>query len=142
MAPANTPELEATYRGQRDGTSGASEEIVTDTSTEPPEGVQATIAADFEGRHYARLRAIMHCAKRPLWAQSPLTDELEACDGEGIVSIEDHGVYTTPVVENADATGSDRTRYAYRVQWEPGIACEDDRYRWHYLGRIGAPGGA
>lgn len=141
MALANTtPELRAPSREQRDGIRGAAEEITAATDLAPPDDVPETIDADLERSGDARLGAIVHYAHRPLRAQPPLIDELEALDGEEIGSIEDHGAYAT-VVESADVAGSDGARYAYRVQSEPGIEDEDGQYRWHCLGRIGTAGG-
>lgn len=111
---------------------------MTATDIEPSDDVPESVAAELEGSSDEQLRAIIHYAHKLLWEHPPLTEALEARDGEEIVSTEDHGAYTTVIVEPVDASGPDQSQYAYRVQWESGIDGEDDEYRWHYLGKIGA----
>lgn len=113
---------------------------MTATDIEPPDGIPAVVATELEASDDEQLRTIIHYAHRLLWEHPPLTDTLAAREGEQIVSTEDHGAYTTVIVERVDVNGTDQRQYAYRVQWEPGVDGDDGEYRWHYLGEIGATG--
>lgn len=109
---------------------------MTDPDIEPPEDLPAEIATTLRESDDDQLRAVIHFAQELLWQQPPLTDCLEAREGERIVRTEEHDAYTSVVVEPTESSGSDGDRFAYRVEWEPGVEDEPGQYRWHYLGRI------
>lgn len=83
-----------------------------------------------------QLREVIHYAQQLLSDHPPLTDAIEAREGEKLIRIDDQGAYTIVIVERPDATGEARGPFAYRVRWEPSIDEDDGRYRWHYLGRV------
>lgn len=114
---------------------------MTTPDIEPPDDLPAPIATALRESHDDQLRAVIHFAQELLWQQPPLTDSLEAREGERIVSTEKQDAYTSVVVEKEDAIGTDGDRFAYRVQWEPSVDGDEGRYRWHYLGRVDDSGG-
>jgi len=123
---------------------------MTSSDIDVPDDISDELAAHLQESTNQELREIIHYAQQLLTEQPSLTDELEARDdeeivprdGEEIVRMEDHGDYTLVVVERSDETGEAHGRFAYRVRLEPGFEGADDRYRWHYLGRMyGTDGG-
>lgn len=124
---------------------------MTSSDTDVPDDISDELATHLQESTDKQLREIIHYAQQLLTEQPSLTDELEARDdeelvprdGEEIVRMEDHGDYTLVIVERPEETGEARGQFAYRVRLEPGFEDSDDRYRWHYLGRVhGTEGGA
>ncbi|MFA9502345.1 hypothetical protein NP511_13265 [Natrinema thermotolerans] len=109
---------------------------MTTTDADPPETVPEEIAAVLEDSSDSQLREIINYAQRCLREQPPLTDTIEARNGEELVRIAEYDAYTNVVVERPDETGEARGPFAYRVRWEPHINDEGGTYRWHYLGRV------
>lgn len=111
--------------------------LAIDPSSDIPEEISAALAESSD----SQLRATIEHAQRLLGGTSPVTDAVEAREGEEILSITDHGAYMIAVVDRSDETGTARGPFAYRVNWEPGIEGRG-QYRWHYLGEVsGEPGG-
>lgn len=110
---------------------------MTEPNVDPPADVPEEIVDALEASSDAQLREIVHYAQQLLQEHPPLTDAIEAREGEDLVRMEDHGDYTIVVVERPDATGAARGPFAYRVKWEPDIDGEKEgKYRWHYLGTV------
>lgn len=108
---------------------------MTAPDTDPPEDLPEEIIQALEASSDRQLREIIHYAQRLLREHPPLTDAIESREGEELVRINDHGAYTTVVVERPEETGEARGPFVYRVQWEPDID-DGGKYRWHYLGRV------
>lgn len=109
---------------------------MTASNIDPPDGIPEAVIQTLRDSEDHQLRAIIHYAQQLLREHPPLTDAIEARDGEELVRIDDHGAYTSVVVERPDATGEARGPFAYRVQWEPEIDDDGGHYHWHYLGRV------
>jgi len=109
---------------------------MTSSNTDAPEDVPEGVTAALEGSSDSQLREIIHYAQQLLRDHPPLTDAIEAREGEELVRMEDHGAYTVVIVERPDETGEARGPFAYRVKWEPDIDDGDGQYKWHYLGKV------
>jgi len=109
---------------------------MTPSDTAPPDDIPADVAAALDDCSNTELRAVIHHAQQRLRERPPLTDAVEAREGEELVHTVDHGAYTIVVVERPDETGLDRGPFAYRVAWAPEIDGSGGKYRWHYLGRV------
>jgi hypothetical protein len=109
---------------------------MTAPEIDPPDDVPEAITDELEACSNSQLREVIHYAQQLLGEHPPLTDAIEPREGEEIVRIDDHGTYTSVVVERPEETDEARGPFAYRVQWEPYIDDEGGQYRWHYLGRV------
>lgn len=109
---------------------------MTSSKIDPPDDVPEEVTSILEGSSDSQLREIIHYAQQLLRDHPPLTDAIEAREGEELVRMEDHGAYTVVIVERPDETGEARGPFAYRVKWEPDIDDGDGQYKWHYLGKV------
>ncbi|MUV48245.1 hypothetical protein [Haloarcula sp. CBA1122] len=109
---------------------------MTVLDTQPPESVPEEAITALQDSSDSQLSDIVHYAQQLLREHPPLTEAIEAREGETLVRTEGHGAYTIVVVERPDETGEGRGPFAYRVQWEPDIEGEGGKYRWHYLGEV------
>jgi len=111
---------------------------MTPSEIDPPEDVPEEIAAALEESNDRQLREIIHYAQQRLQEHPPITEAIEAREGEELVRTEDHGDYTLVVVERPDAPAEARGPFAYRVKWKPNIEGEEGegKYQWHYLGKV------
>lgn len=109
---------------------------MTSSGPEPPEDVPGEVVDALEECDNRQLREIIHYAQQLLQEHPPLTEAIEAREGEELVRVEDHDAYTSVVVERPDETGEERGPFAYRVKWEPNVDEEGGKYRWYYLGRV------
>lgn len=114
---------------------------MTPPESEPPDGVPEELTDALEASSEGQLRDIIEYAQQLLDEHPSLTDAIEPREGEEIVRIDDHGEYTSVVVERPDETGDARGPFAYRIQWEPHIEENGGQYRWHYLGRVDGESG-
>lgn len=112
------------------------DEHMTALDTEPPEDVSEEAITALQDSSDTQLRAIIHYAQQLLHDHPPLTEAIEAREGETLVRTKEYEAYTIVVVERSDSAGERRGPFAYRVQWEPDIEGEDGKYRWHYLGKV------
>lgn len=115
---------------------------MTPSDIDPPEDIPTEVLQILDESDDGQLREIIHYAQQLLREHPPLTEAVEAREGEELVHIDDHGGYTTVIVERPDETGEARGPFAYRVQWEPEIDGDGGQYRWHYLGRVVEGGGS
>ena len=106
------------------------------SQTDPPEAVPEELIAVLQNSADTQLREILNYAQQLLREHPPIPDTVESRHGEELVRVEDHGAYTTAIVERPDGPGDARGPFAYRVRWEPNIDDEGGRYRWHYLGKV------
>ncbi|WP_267164359.1 hypothetical protein [Halovenus salina] len=109
---------------------------MTSPNIDPPDDLPEDITEMLEASSDSQLRDIIHYAQRLPGEHPPLTDAIEPREGEEILRIDDHDVYTSVIVERPDETGSARGPFAYRVKWEPEIEGDGGHYWWHYLGRV------
>ena len=109
---------------------------MTPSKIDSPEDVSEEVTTALEGSSDSQLREIIHYAQQLLRDHPPLTEAIEAREGEELVRMEDHGAYTVVIVERPDETGEARGPFAYRVKWEPDIDDGDGQYKWHYLGKV------
>ena len=103
---------------------------------DPPEDIPTEVIQLLGESNDRQLREIIHYAQQLLRERPPLTEAVEAREGEELVRVDDHGASTTVIVERPDATGEARGPFAYRVRRVPNIDEDGGRYRWHYLGRV------
>ncbi|GGM51193.1 hypothetical protein [Haloarcula argentinensis] len=103
---------------------------------DPPDDIPTEVLQILEESEDPQLREIIHYAQQLLRDHPSLTEAVEAREGEDLVRINDHGAYTTVIVERPDETGEARGPFSYRVKWEPNIDDDGGSYKWHYLGRV------
>lgn len=103
---------------------------------DPPDEIPTEVLQILEESDDSQLREIIHYAQQLLRDHPSLTEAVEAREGEDLVRINDHGAYTTVIVERPDETGEARGPFSYRVKWEPNSDGDGGSYKWHYLGRV------
>ena len=119
-------------QGHRDDTPTT----MSESDIDPPEDIPTEVIQTLGESSDRQLREIIHYAQQLLREHPPLTEAIEAREGEELIRIDDQGGCTTVIVKRPDETGEARGPFAFRVKWEPGVEEDDGHYRWHYLGRV------
>lgn len=110
---------------------------MTSLNVDPPEDIPEETVTALEESSDGQLREIIHYAQQLLQEHPPLTDAIEAREGEELVRMEEHDDYTLVIVERTDSNDGTGSLVAYRVRWEPDLDGEEEgKYRWHYLGKV------
>lgn len=108
---------------------------MSDSDPQPPDYISEQFAAELRESSDSQLRSIIHYAQQLLEEHSPEAEAIEPREGEEIVRIDEQGDHTMVIVKRPDESGEAQGPFAYIVQKQPDIEGENDKYKWHYLGR-------
>lgn len=109
---------------------------MSDSDAPPPDDLPEAIVDELRACSDHQLHAVIDYARGLLAERHSPTSAIEPREGEEILAVEDHGDYTSVVVERPGASGEAQGPFAYRVEYVPDVDGDGGEFKWYYLGPV------